>query len=133
MPCAQGGGLTPTEQVKWGSTDVHTTEATVPDVKVASPVQQCLAEHNLKPTKHYLDAGCPSADRITDVRKQGITMVTPLLRPYGHQPRRRPVRRLLRRGQPGPLATAPEPALHKAPISPQGRGVSPYACCSWSA
>lgn len=37
MPCAQGGGLTPTEQVKWGSTDVHTTEATVPDVKVASP------------------------------------------------------------------------------------------------
>ncbi|GAA1927279.1 hypothetical protein GCM10009753_71090 [Streptantibioticus ferralitis] len=68
-------------------TDVHTTEATVPDVKATAPVQQRLAEHDLKPAEHYLDAGYPSADLITAARKQQITMVTPVLLDHSPQAR----------------------------------------------
>ncbi|MFD5514116.1 transposase [Streptomyces sp. NPDC127051] len=60
-------------------TDVHTTDATVPDVKATAPVQQSLAERGLKPAEHYLDSGYPSAGLITDALKQGIRMVTPVL------------------------------------------------------
>ncbi|MEV1070255.1 IS1182 family transposase [Streptomyces sp. NPDC050263] len=60
-------------------TDVHTTDATVPDVKATAPIQHKLAEHGVKPAEHYLDSGYPSADLITKAMKQGVQMVTPVL------------------------------------------------------
>ncbi|MGW4031643.1 hypothetical protein ACWEFL_20415 [Streptomyces sp. NPDC004838] len=68
-------------------TDVHTTDATVPDVKATAPIQQCLAERGLKPAGHYLDSGYPSADLITAAHGQGITMVTPVLLDHSPQAR----------------------------------------------
>lgn len=68
-------------------TDVHTTDATVPDVKATAPIQRKLAEHGVKPTEHYLDSGYPSADLITDALKQGIRMVTPVLLNHSAQAR----------------------------------------------
>ncbi|MFM9700373.1 transposase [Streptomyces europaeiscabiei] len=46
-------------------TDVHTTDATVPDVQATAPIQHKLTEHGVKPAEHYLDSGYPSADLIT--------------------------------------------------------------------
>lgn len=58
---------------------MHTTEATVPDVKATAPIQHGLAEHGVKPAEHYLDSGYPSAELITTALKQGIRMVAPVL------------------------------------------------------
>ena len=66
-------------------TDVHTTDATVPDVKATAPIQGKLAGHGVKPAEHYLDSGYPSADLITDALKQGIRMVTPVLLDHSAQ------------------------------------------------
>ncbi|MGW6413369.1 transposase [Streptomyces vinaceus] len=60
-------------------TDVHTTDATVPDVKATAPIQRRLTGHGVKPAEHYPDSGHPSADLITDALKQGIRMLTPAL------------------------------------------------------
>ncbi|MCX5233244.1 IS1182 family transposase [Streptomyces sp. NBC_00233] len=60
-------------------TDVHTTDATVPDVKATAPIQQSLAEHGVKPAEHYLDSGYPSADLIAKAMQDGIRMITPVL------------------------------------------------------
>jgi hypothetical protein len=68
-------------------TDVHTTDATVPDVKATAPIQRRLDEHGLKPAEHYLDSGYPSADLITAASKQGISMVTPVLLDHSPQAR----------------------------------------------
>lgn len=68
-------------------TDVHTTDATVPDVKATAPIQRKLAEHGVKPGEHYLDSGYPSADLITKALKQGIRMVTPVLLDHSAQAR----------------------------------------------
>ena len=66
-------------------TDVHTTDATVPDVKATAPIQRKLAEHGVQPGEHYLDSGYPSADLITKALKQGIRMVTPVLQDHSDQ------------------------------------------------
>ncbi|MET7458587.1 transposase [Streptomyces sp. NPDC005574] len=66
-------------------TDVHTTDATVPDVKATAPIQHKLAERGVKPAEHYLDSGYPSADLITAALKQGIRMVTPVLLDHSAQ------------------------------------------------
>ncbi|MCY0924111.1 MULTISPECIES: transposase [unclassified Streptomyces] len=66
-------------------TDVHTTDATVPDVKATEPIQKNLAEHEVKPAEHYLDSGYPSADLITAAAGQGIAMITPLLADHSPQ------------------------------------------------
>ncbi|WP_285530532.1 transposase, partial [Streptomyces lavendulae] len=68
-------------------TDVHTTDATVPDVKTTAPIQQSLAEHGVKPAEHYLDSGYPSADLITKAMQDGIRMVTPVLLDHSAQAR----------------------------------------------
>jgi hypothetical protein len=60
-------------------TDVHTTTATVPDVKATAPIQQSLTERGIKPAEHYLDSGYPSAELIGSAAREGITMVTPAL------------------------------------------------------
>ncbi|MFD9503096.1 hypothetical protein [Streptomyces sp. NPDC060035] len=36
-------------------TDVHTTDATVVDVKVTAPIRRKLAAHGVKRGEHYLD------------------------------------------------------------------------------
>ena len=66
-------------------TDVHTTDATVPDVKATAPIQQSLAKHGVKPAEHYLDSGYPSADLITNAMQDGIRMVTPVLLDHSAQ------------------------------------------------
>lgn len=66
-------------------TDVHTTDATVPDVKATTGIQQRLAERNLTPGEHYLDAGYPSADLVTTAAKNNITMITPLMADHSPQ------------------------------------------------
>ncbi|TLQ47971.1 IS1182 family transposase [Streptomyces marianii] len=66
-------------------TDVHTTDATVPDVKATAPIQRKLAGHGVKPAEHYLDSGYPSADLITKAMKDGIRMVTPVLLDHSAQ------------------------------------------------
>ncbi|MDT0470204.1 IS1182 family transposase, partial [Streptomyces sp. DSM 41699] len=68
-------------------TDVHTTDATVPDVKATAGIQQRLAERDLAPGEHYLDSGYPSADLVTAAAKNGIAMVTPLLADHSPQAR----------------------------------------------
>ncbi len=60
-------------------TDVHTTTATVPDVKTTVPIQQNLAERQVAPGEHYLDSGYPSVDLVVEAAGRGISMVTPLL------------------------------------------------------
>ncbi|MFC8015566.1 transposase [Streptomyces cinereoruber] len=68
-------------------TDVHTTDATVPDVRATAPIQRKLAGHGVKPAEHYLDSGYPSADLITKAMKDGIRMVTPVLPDHSAQAR----------------------------------------------
>ncbi|MFE9934302.1 IS1182 family transposase [Streptomyces sp. NPDC005533] len=68
-------------------TDVHTTLATVPDVKATTPIQQSLAARELSPGEHYLDSGYPSADLVAQAADRGITMVTPLLADHSPQAR----------------------------------------------
>jgi transposase len=58
-------------------TDVHTTNATVPDVNATTPIQQNLAMRDLAPGEHYLDAGYPSAALIQAAAERGTVMVTP--------------------------------------------------------
>jgi hypothetical protein len=59
-------------------TNIHTTDATVPDNAATVPVHQDLAGRDL--ARHYLDSGYPSAANVLAARREhGITMVTPLL------------------------------------------------------
>jgi transposase len=68
-------------------TDVHTTDATVPDVAATAGIWQRLAERAISPREHYLDSGYPSADLVTAAAQDGITMITPLLADHSHQAR----------------------------------------------
>ena len=56
-----------------------TTEATVPDCAMLTPVHQQLEERQLLPGEHLVDSGEPSAELIMHVaRVFGITLVSPL-------------------------------------------------------
>lgn len=68
-------------------TDVATTCSTAPDVTATAPIQQRLAERQVKPGEHYLDSGYPSADLVSAAAREGITMVTPLLADHSPQAR----------------------------------------------
>ena len=60
-------------------TGVATTEATVPDSAMLTPVHQQLAERQLLPGEHLVDSGYPSAELIIHAaRVFGITLVSPL-------------------------------------------------------
>ncbi|WTZ89115.1 transposase (plasmid) [Streptomyces sp. NBC_01384] len=72
-----GGGPSPVRLPLRLITDVHTTDATVPDVNATAPIQENLAMRDLTPGEHYLDAGYPSAALIQAAATQHITMVTP--------------------------------------------------------
>src|SRR6266511_4263191 len=61
-------------------TNVATTDATVPDAKMADKIHQSLAARNLLPAEHYLDSGYPSAELIVGARATyGIALITPVL------------------------------------------------------
>jgi transposase len=61
-------------------TNVATTEATVPDVKMTEPIHRQLADRQLLPARHLLDSGYPSGDlMVSSSRDFGVTLVTPLL------------------------------------------------------
>ncbi len=60
-------------------TGVATTEATVPDSAMLTPVHQQLEERQLLPGEHLVDSGYPSAELIIHAaRVFGITLVSPL-------------------------------------------------------
>ena len=60
-------------------TAVATTEATVPDSAMTTPVHQQLQERQLLPGEHLVDSGYPSAELIIHAaRVFGITLVSPL-------------------------------------------------------
>src|SRR6266516_2714194 len=56
-------------------TNVATTEATVPDVAMTTPVHDMLDAAGLPPGEHAADAGYTSADLLLDARKRGITLL----------------------------------------------------------
>ena len=61
-------------------TGVATTEATVPDAAMLTPVHQQLEERQLLPGEHLVDSGYPSAELIIHAaRVFGITLVSPML------------------------------------------------------
>ncbi len=61
-------------------TAVATTEATVSDSAMTTPVHQQLAGRQLLPGEHLVDSGYPSAELIVhSARTFGITLVSPLL------------------------------------------------------
>jgi transposase len=60
-------------------TGVATTQATVADSAMLTPVHQQLAERQLLPGEHLVDSGYPSAELIIHAaRVFGITLVSPL-------------------------------------------------------
>jgi Transposase DDE domain/Transposase domain (DUF772) len=61
-------------------TNVVTTEATVPDSTMTTPVHQDLADKHLLPGEHLVDSGYPSAELIIHAAHVfGITLVSPML------------------------------------------------------
>ena len=61
-------------------TAVATTEATVSDAAMTTPVHQQLDGRGLLPREHLVDSGYPSAELIVHAaRTFGITLVSPLL------------------------------------------------------
>ena len=61
-------------------TNVHTTDATVPDNATTAAIHRDLAERDLAPARHYLDSGYPSVPNMLAARREhDITMVTPVL------------------------------------------------------
>lgn len=61
-------------------TNVHTTDATVPDNAVTVPIHQDLAGWDLAADRHYLDSGYPSVPNVLAARREhGITMIIALV------------------------------------------------------
>jgi hypothetical protein len=59
-------------------THVATTDATVPDAVMTTPLTQALHARNLAPARHYADSGYASPQAIADAARLGVTLVTPL-------------------------------------------------------
>jgi transposase len=60
-------------------TNVATTHAGVIDNTMTGPIHDQLAGRGLTPSRHYLDAGYPSAEHlVTAQRDHGITIVAPM-------------------------------------------------------
>lgn len=60
-------------------TCAETTCAAVPDVTMVPVIHQHLDQAGLAPGEHAADSGYASADLLVTARKQGITMISPLL------------------------------------------------------
>jgi transposase len=60
-------------------TQVHTSFATVPDVKATEPIQQSLIARHLAPAQHFVDGGYVSGDvAIASQLERGIELCGPL-------------------------------------------------------
>jgi hypothetical protein len=60
-------------------TNVASTDATIPDVAMTTPIHRMLDRRGLLPGQHYLDSGYPSAELMTRSRTEfGIELITPL-------------------------------------------------------
>lgn len=69
-------------------TGVVTTEATVPDTAMTTPIHHQLAGKGLLPGEHLVDSGYPSAELITDTARMfGVTLVSPMLLDHSAQAR----------------------------------------------
>ena len=67
-------------------TNVSTTDATVPDTAMTTPIHATLDRRGLLPGEHYLDSGYPTAALVGDcLRQYGITLVSPLLADHSPQ------------------------------------------------
>lgn len=67
-------------------TNVSTTDATVPDTAMTTPIHAALDRRGLLPGEHYLDSGYPTAALVGDCLHQyGITLVSPLLADHSPQ------------------------------------------------
>jgi transposase len=70
-------------------THVATTDATVPDAAMTTPINQALVENELGPAEHYMDSGYASADLVVNAARDGIALITPLLGDTSRQARER--------------------------------------------
>ncbi|MFC8536414.1 IS1182 family transposase [Streptomyces sp. NPDC057249] len=59
-------------------THVLTTDATVPDIKATETVHDALADQDLLPGEHLLDAGYVDGRRLVTAQQHGITMTGPV-------------------------------------------------------
>jgi transposase len=67
-------------------TNVSTTDATVPDTAMTTPIHAALDRCGLLPGEHFLDSGYPTAALVGDcLRQYGITLVSPLLADHSPQ------------------------------------------------
>jgi len=61
-------------------TNVATTDASVPDVAMTTPIHDSLHRRGLAPGEHYADSGYASAELLVGARASfGVTLVTPVL------------------------------------------------------
>jgi transposase len=68
-------------------THVATTDATVADAVMTTPVNQALHRKNLAPARQYEDSGYASPQAMLDAARLGIILVTPLLADTSRQAR----------------------------------------------
>ncbi|HEX6450386.1 MAG TPA: transposase, partial [Trebonia sp.] len=68
-------------------THVATTDATVPDAKMTTPVARALHRKDRAPGRHYADSGYASPQAMAEAARLGITLVTPLLAGTSRQAR----------------------------------------------
>jgi Transposase DDE domain len=67
-------------------TTVSTTDATVPDTAMTTPIHAALDRCGLLPAEHYVDSGYPSAALVLDCLQQyGIPLLSPLLAEHSPQ------------------------------------------------
>jgi transposase len=60
-------------------TNVVTTHAAVADIAMTMPIHAMLAEHDLLPAEHYMDAGYPSTRNLLDCRGQHqVRLMSPM-------------------------------------------------------
>jgi hypothetical protein len=69
-------------------TNVATTDASVPDNAMTTPIHEGLARRGLLPDEHLVDSGYPSGDLLVEsADRYGITLVTPMLADVSAQAR----------------------------------------------
>lgn len=59
-------------------THVHTSAAPGPDYDALEPIHQALANKELLPAEHLVDAGYPDADALVSSQQQGIDLLGPV-------------------------------------------------------
>jgi transposase len=69
-------------------TNVATTDASVPDAAMTTPIHEGLARRGLLPDEHLLDSGYPSADLLVESADRfGVALLTPMLADVSAQAR----------------------------------------------